>query len=114
MSAPTVAASGTHNTTDAVENTLATITTPGAYEFHVDLGALASTEQVRLRVKSPVLTGGTIRSMAYVDYTSTGSGAPEPTTRVLGPIACDQSTTFTFQRVSGANRAHPFKVMRVS
>jgi hypothetical protein len=61
-----------------------------------------------------VLSGGTTRSHQYLSYTATGSGAPEPTARVLGPIALDQSATFTLQRTSGSARAHPWVILRVA
>ncbi len=114
MAAPTVAASGTA-TSDGTEQTLTTITTPGAYELHVDMGAMVNTEVVLLRIKKPVLAGGTTRSTQYLSYSATGSGAPEPTARVLGPIAIgDTSATFTLQRTSGSARAHPWIVYRVA
>lgn len=113
MGAPTIAASGTV-TSDGTEQTLATITTPGSYELHVDMGAMANTEVVVLRMKKPVLSGGTTRSTQYLSYTASGSAAPEPTARVLGPIAVDTTLTCTLQRTSGSARAHPWKVFRVS
>jgi hypothetical protein len=113
MGAPTVAASGTA-TSDGTEQTLATITTPGAYELIVDMGAMANTEVVLLRIKEPVLAGGTTRSTQYLSYTASGSAAPEPSARVLGPVSIDQSATFTLQRTSGSARAHPWKVKRLA
>lgn len=113
MGAPTVAESGTV-VSDGTEQTAVTITTPGAYEFHIDRGALVNTEVLVCRIKEAVLSGGTVRSLAYNTYTATGSGAPEPTTLVLGPVSIDQSGIFTIQRTSGSARSHPWKVKRVS
>lgn len=113
MGAPTIAASGTV-VSDGTEQTLATITTPGAYEFIVDMGAMVNTEVVLLRIKEPVLAGGTTRSLEYLSYTATGSGAPEPTARAIGPRSIDQSATFTLQRTSGSARSHPWKIKRLA
>lgn len=114
MAAPTIAASGTV-VSDGTEQILATITTPGSYELHVDMGALANTEVVAVRIKKPVLTGGTTRSHRYQAYTATGAGTPEPAVVVPDPIAVDDtSATFTLQRTSGAVRSHPWKIFRLS
>lgn len=113
MAAPTVAASGTV-TSDGTEQTLATITTPGAYELHVDHGAMANTEVVRVRVKEAVLSGGTSRAVEYEQYSATGSATPEPPIRKIGPVALNNGGTFTLERTSGSARAHPWKILRVA
>lgn len=50
-------------TTDGTEQTLATVTAAGAYQFQIDANALADDDEIEIRIYQKVRTGTTSRVM---------------------------------------------------
>lgn len=71
--AVTIEASGTGISgaalTVGTEHTLATIAGPGVYVYNVDLSVMLAGDVIELRVKKPVLSGGTANVPYYAMFT---------------------------------------------
>lgn len=102
-----VNASGTV-TTDGTEQSLATPTTSQVYCLDVDTSAMVAGDIIELRVKKPVLTGGTIRTAWRA---SIGPSPPSDAIMVSPPLNCPFGCTVTIKRVGGTDRAYPWSLM---
>ena len=105
----TVASSGTQTASIGTEHSLAAETTSGAYVLWVDLSNLANDEEVELRVKRKVLTGGTIRQSMIGSYKHIQG---DPVVCSL-PITAPYGATFTLKQISGTGRYFDWSVERV-
>jgi hypothetical protein len=102
-----VESSGTQTAVIATEHQLAAPTTNQCRVLRVDLGAMTSTDTVEIRVKTAVLTAGTIRDQLYQTYVNT-VGTPIVETI---PVGSNQGATFTLKQTAGTGRAFPWVVL---
>src|SRR5271154_3547225 len=77
------------------------LTTLGYYVLRVDLGAMATGDQISITGTDSVLSGGTIRSI--FTYTP-ATGAQFPAIYTSDPIAILWSGQFTFNQIAGTLR----------
>lgn len=92
--------SGTQAATVTTEHDLATPTTNKTRVLRVDLANMVAGDIVELRVKSKVLTGGTLR----VQYLATYAHAQvEPVVESI-PVSSLYGATFTLKQTAGTSR----------
>ncbi len=107
--AVSVSSSGTQLCVIATEHTLKADTASGAYELHVDAGAMIAGDTIEIRLKEPVLLAGTVRAALYATF---AGAIAEPNIKVLGPAAFDQGVTATLKQTAGVGRSFPWKLLR--
>jgi len=95
-------------TTDGTEQSLATPTASNVYVFDIDAGAMAHGDVLEIRVKKPVLSAGTIRT---VWRATIGPAARGELVVTSPPVACPFGCTVTIKRVLGTDRAYPWSLM---
>lgn len=96
----TVESTGTQTATISTEHTLATPTTAKTRVLTVDLSNLVAGDQVELRIKKKVLTGGTALLAAYATFTG-------PVNTVVAdsvPVICPYGATLTLKQTAGTGR----------
>lgn len=96
-------AHGTQTATVGTEHTLNAATASGVYVLLVDVNALAADETVELRMKCKVLTGGTIRTFAYVPVL--GPANTDDMVYISVPVPSQFGVTATLRQVNGTGRA---------
>jgi len=103
----TVIASGTLTPAGASEEQFsgADVTTTGSLVLYVDLNAMALGDQVILRAKRNVLTGGTIRTVFPGNYSNTGNDIAASI-----PINNEFDASFTVEYLSGTPVALPWSI----
>lgn len=99
-------ASGT-TTTDGTEQTLATDTTGKVYVLCADLSAMANGDEMELRLKTKILTGGTSREVYYAAFRN-AQAQPQV---YSPPVPADIEIVATLKKVAGTNRAIPWKLL---
>lgn len=102
-----VESSGTQTASIGTEHTVFTVAT--GYKtrtFNVDVGALAATEVLEVRVYSPVIAAGAVQLARLVTFTGTVS---EPNTQGL-PFLVQPTGFFTIKQTSGTGRSFPWTV----
>ncbi len=99
--------SGTLTATPGTEHTLATPTGIKTRVLMVDVAALVGAEIVELRIKGPVLAGGTERVMRM---TSFPAGISEPNTP-SEPMVMPQGGTITLTQIGGTGRSFPWTIV---
>jgi hypothetical protein len=102
-----VESSGTQTAVIATEHTLAAPATSKTRVLRVDLGAMVSGDIVELRIKSAVLSAGTVRDQYYQTYAN-AIGVPIIESV---PITSTQGATFTLKQTAGTGRAYPWAVI---
>lgn len=110
--AVTVNASGTQTATVTTEHTLVTISTAVRVLYTVDVSAMAAADVLELRVKKPVLSGGTARTAVYVMYTD--ASYVDDALKICIPIVIDSvagNASFTLKQTVGTGRAFPWSVV---
>lgn len=100
--------SGTQSTSATTEHTLATITDAGTYVLVVDTADLALGEELILRAKTKVLTGGTSR-LAYEAPFRHAQAAPNVYSI---PVPVDIEVVFTLEHDAGSG-SFPWKVLQL-
>lgn len=106
---PTLEASGTQTAVIGTEHTLATITTIKTLVVMVDAVNLVNADELELRVKTKMLSGGVTRVAYRASYKH--AQAADDLIKISIPIPSDQEAVFTLKQVAGAGRAFPWKVM---
>ena len=106
----TVETSGTTTTTATTEVTLATITTAKTFVLNVDVSVLATGEDITIRGKKKVLSGGTTRLMTEFEIIISWFQAVGGLTVELPPITSTQECVFTIQPSTASSRAWPWSV----
>jgi hypothetical protein len=102
-----VESSGTQTATVTTEHTLAAPSTNKTRVLRVDLGAMVAGDTVELRIKTAVLSGGTVREQQNWTYANVvGSPIFESI-----PISSNQGATFTLKQTTGTGRAYPWAVL---
>jgi hypothetical protein len=113
--AVTVDSSGTITATVTTEHTLATVTGAGVYVVNVDTVNMAAGDVVELRVKKPVLSGGTARVMFYAMFA--GVQPTEDVLKTSVPIVIDATAAacdVTLKQTLGTGRAFPWSILKLA
>lgn len=95
-----VESSGTQSATVGTEHTLATPTTAKTRVLTVDLSNLVAGDQVELRVKKKVLTGGSAVLAAYAAF----AGPVNTVVADSVPVICPYGATLTLKQTAGTSR----------
>ena len=98
-------------TTDGTEQTLVT-DTPAAgqtYLFKIDTSAMAGSDEVEVRVKTKVRSGGTQNVALYAVY----KGPQTTPIKMSIPMVEDISIQVTLKRTAGTDRAYPWKLVHL-
>ena len=106
---PTVEASGTQTATIGTEHTLATIVTAKTLVLLVDVVNMVNADELELRVKTKILSGGVTRTAYKASYKHAQSA--DDLIKISIPIPSDQEAVFTLKQAAGTGRAFPWKVM---
>ena len=104
---PSAKTQGTQTTTVPTEHTLATITDAGNYLLYVDLNAMAKGDEVEIRAKIKVLTGGTTRQVFIGHYV----GAQTNLVAASIPVSVAFEVIFTLNQTAGSSRSIPWEVI---
>jgi len=105
----TVTASGTQSATVSTEHTLAgtgTLTAGKTYTLAVDCNAMATGDELELRIKTKVLSSGTER-LAYI---ATYAHAQDTPIKVSIPVPCAQAATVTLKQTAGTGRSYDWNI----
>lgn len=102
-------ASGTQVAVVTTEHTLATVATDGTFVLYVDTNAMVLIDELELRVKTKVLSGGTTREFLVATYIHV-QGQP---IKASIPVASDQECVFTLKQTAGTGRSFPWKVIKL-
>ena len=102
-----VVASGTQTATISTEHSLATDTTGKTYVLVVDTNAMVNGDELELRIKTKVLTGGTVR-LAYIAGYAHIQSAPN---KYSVPIPAKWSCEATLKQTAGTGRAFPWELL---
>ena len=86
-------------------------TTDGIYQLFLDLNALTSTEEYRLRIYEKVQSTGTQRVVQEVIFS--GAQTTEPV-YVSASLLLLHGWTFTLKKNQGTDRAIPFSIRQVA
>lgn len=106
---PTLEGSGTQSASVGTEHTLASITSSKTLVLVVDLINMAASDIVELRVKTKVLSGGTLRTAYYQRYVD--AQAADDVIALSIPIPSDIQADFTLKQTVGTGRNFPWKVL---
>jgi hypothetical protein len=107
--AVTVEASGTQAATVGTEHSLFIGSTPKTYVGVVDLVNLAAGDEVELRVKLMVLSGGTRRQSEYAVF----ANAQDDLIVSTPPLASPYEWEITLKQTAGTARSFPWHVVSV-
>jgi hypothetical protein len=99
-----IESSNTQNTTPGTEHILASPTTLHTRILSVDVSALSGAETVALRIKGPVLVGGT--QQVILGPISFAAGT-------LAPFVQTQGGDITLQQTGGSSRAFPWVIATI-
>lgn len=113
--AVTVEASGSQTATVTTEHTLATVAGPGVYVVNVDTANLAAGDVVELRVKKPVLSGGTARVVFYAMFA--GAQPTEDVLKTSVPIVIDATAAacdVTLKQTLGTGRSFAWSILKLA
>jgi len=105
--ANTVESSGTQTAVIGTEHTLAAPTTAAIRVLRVDRNAMVAGDLLTLRVKTKVLTGGTIREQYHWNY----PGLPANPVVESIPIVTPFGATFTLQQTAGTGRSYDWSIL---
>jgi hypothetical protein len=106
--AASVKSSGSQACTVDTEHTLLATTDAGTYQLVLDLNPAVDGDAFEVRVKAPVLSGGTIRVVwAHTYY---DAQATDDKVAVSVPLMCPHGATFTLKQVAGTSRTIPWSV----
>lgn len=103
---PTPIATGT-TTTDGTEQVLTTDTSNKTYVFAIDTNAMANADQIEIKIKTKILSGGTERIAYSVQYANV-QGEPQ---KYSMPVPENISISVTLKRIAGTDRAYPWKLL---
>lgn len=95
----TVESSGTQAATVGTEHSLAVLTGPKSFMLVIDLGNMVNGDEVELRAKAKVLSGGTRKQM---DFAVFQHAQPEPVA-IFGPFPGGHDCEFSLKQTAGAS-----------
>lgn len=104
---PTSQASGTQTAVVATEHTLATVASAGTYVLYVDTVNMVLGDELELRVKVKVTSGGTTREFLVATYTQP-QGQP---VKASIPVASINECVFTLKQTVGTSRNFPWEIV---
>ena len=102
-------ASGTQTAVITTEHTLSTITDAGTYVLYVDTNAMVLGDELELRVKTKVTSGGTTREFLIATY-SQPQGQP---VKASIPVASINECVFTLKQTVGTGRAFDWEIIEL-
>ena len=111
--AVTVEASGTQTATLDTEHTLATEAEAKVYVLIVDTGAMVNGDITVLRVKFPVLSGGTSRLVFSATYAHVQADPIKTSIPFCNPGLDATGGTFTLEQTDGTGRAYPWALVSI-
>lgn len=106
---PTLEASGTQAATIGTEHTLTTLTTNKTFVLVGDTAAMVNGDELELRVKTKVLTGGVLRQ-AYLGTYRNFQASP---VKLSVPLPSDIEFVATLKQTAGTGRSFPWKVLSI-
>lgn len=95
----------------SASTTLSAQTTDGIYQLFIDLNALTSTEEYRLRIYEKVQSSGTQRVVQEVIFS--GAQTTEPV-YVSASMLLLHGWTMTLKKNQGTDRAIPYSIRQVA
>ena len=101
---------GSQTAVIATPHTLVTVPFGGTFVLQVDVAAMQAGDDLKLRLQSKTVDGGTIRTTKYVlleDVQTNGI-------YTLGPIVCHDSVVAILEESAGVGRIFPWKVLRLA
>ncbi len=101
--------SGTQTAVVGTEHTLATKTIAGTWELLVDTGQMIDGDELELRAKTSILSGGTVRESDIGHYAHVQG---QPIKRCI-PLYSDQEVTFTLKQIAGLPKDFDWKVVNL-
>ena len=102
-----IESSGTQVAVVTTEHTLATVATEGTFVLYVDTAAMVLIDELELRVKTKILSGGTTGEFLIATYAHV-QGQP---IKASIPVNSDQEVVFTLKQTAGTARSFPWKVV---
>lgn len=100
-------ASGTQVAVITTEHTLSTVATDGSFVLYVDTNAMVLGDELELRVKTKVTSGGTTREYLVANYAHV-QGQP---VKASIPIASINECVFTLKQTAGTGRSFPWEIV---
>ncbi|MGI6655264.1 MAG: hypothetical protein ACOX5Z_00230 [Desulfobulbus sp.] len=100
--------SGVQTAVVGAEHVLSTKTVAGVYILRVDGSALQGGDEVEIRMKTRVVTGGDSRT----EQVATLTGPLDPPHWRSEPIPVDVEVTATLTQTTGTARSFPWKLLR--
>ncbi len=102
-----VESSGTQTAVVTTEHTLATETGAGTFVLYVDTANMVLIDELELRVKTKMLSGGTTGEFLIATYAHV-QGQP---IKASIPVFSDQEVVFTLKQTAGTARTFAWKVV---
>jgi len=102
-------ASGTQVAVITTEHTLATIATDGTFVLYVDTNAMVLGDELELRAKTKVTSGGTTREFLIATYAHV-QGQP---IKASIPVASINECVFTLKQTTGTGRSFDWEVIKL-
>ena len=102
-------ASGTQTAVVTTEHTLATIATDGTFVLYVDTATMVLIDELVLRVKVKVTSGGTTRLMQIANYVHV-QGQP---IKASIPVASINEVVFTLEQTFGTSRDFDWEIVKL-
>lgn len=106
----TVINSGTQSATLDTEHVLDNDTTGKTYVLVVDTGAMVSGDITILRIKTKVLSGGTLR-LAYIATYAHAQGDP---IKYSIPVPANIEIEVTLEQTDGTGRSYPWSLLALN
>lgn len=106
----TLDSSGTQTNVIGTEETLATSTSNGTFQFFVRLNNMAVGDVFELRMYTITLIGGTLELVWKATF---GPALPVTTVVASPPMASDQSVRVSVKQIAGTARATDWKLLRI-
>jgi len=102
-------ASGTQTAVVTTEHTLATVATDGTFVLYVDTSNMVLIDELELRVKVKVTSGGTTREFLVATYTHV-QGQP---IKASIPCASINECVFTLKQTAGTARTFDWEIVKL-
>lgn len=96
-------------TADGSEQTILASTSAGTFVAVIDTVNMQAGDEVTIRVKVKVRSGGTIRTV----YSYTAANAQDEPIMVSAPVGSPYGLTVTIEQTAGTNRAFPYSIEQI-
>ena len=104
-----IQASGTQTAVVTKEHTLATVTDDGTYVLYVETANMVLVDELELRIKTKILSGGTTGLAQIATYIH----AQGQVIKASIPLNSDQEVVFTLKQTAGTSRNFAWKVVKL-